>query len=335
MRKRQALRIALLVFCAPSVAHIARAAETASATRSARIGVLGAASPRLLAQFGVLVPFFDRLRELGYVEGQNLVVEYRLADGNPERLPYLARELVQLKVDIILATGPAAAHAAADATSSIPVVFTLVGDAVAEGLVTSLARPEKNLTGASISGGIEIVGKRVQLLKQAVPSIARIGLLWNPGNPSHAALAQEAPRTVKTAGIEPHMFEVRRPQDIDALFATLGHERVDGLVVLEDVIFALRAKDLADFLLEHRTPSIFGATEFVEVGGMMSYQTSFATVNMAAATYVARILGGAKPNQLPVQEPTKFELVINLHTAKALGIAIPQSVLLQADRVIQ
>lgn len=331
MRRRQTLRAALVVFCTVSTSGIAWAADTAP---GARIGILGAASKKLLAQFGVLAPFFERLRELGYVEGQNLVVDYRLSDGNPERLPELARELVQLKVDVILATGPAAAHAAANATSTIPVVFTLVGDAVAEGLVASLARPEKNLTGASISGGVEIVGKRVQLLKQVVPSMERIGMLWNPGNPSHAAVVQGAPRTVNAAGVQLQMFEARRPQDFGPLFATLEQNRIDGLVVLEDVIFALRAKELADFLIQRRLPSIFGATEFVEVGGLMSYQTSFATVNMAAATYVARILRGAKPSQLPVQEPTKFDLVINLATAKALGIAVPQSVLLQAERVI-
>jgi ABC-type uncharacterized transport system substrate-binding protein len=335
MRKRQALRIALLVFCAPSIARIARAADTASVTRSARIGVLGAASARLLAQFGVLTPFFDRLRELGYVEGQNLVVDYRLADGNPERLPDLARELVQLNVDVILAAGPAAAHAAAHATSTIPVVFTLV--------VRGHGRRSRRQPRASRQEShrrIDLRGHRDRrqtraALEASRPFDRKIGLLWNPGNPSHAALVQEVPRTVKTSGLELQMFEARRPQDFDALFATLGHDRIDGLVVLEDVIFALRAKDLADFLLEHRTPSIFGATESVEVGGMMSYQTSFATVNMAAATYVARILRGARPSQLPVQEPTKFELAINLHTAKALGIAIPQSVLLQVDRVIQ
>ena len=316
-------------------ASFAFAADRQTPGRIARIGILSAASPELLAQFGVLEPFFRHLRELGYVEGQNLISEYRLAEGKPERLPELAVELVHLNVDVILAAGPAAARAARDATSTIPIVFTLVGDAVAEGLVASLGRPEKNVTGVSISGGSEIVGKRIQLLKEAFPSVRRVGLLWNPGNPSHLAIIGEIPQVAKAAGVELRVIEARRPQDLDALFGLMLPNQIDGLVVLEDVIFALRAKELAEFLTRSRTPAIFGATEFVEAGGLMSYQTSFATVNRQAATYVDKILKGAKPSELPVLEPTRFDLVVNLKTAKALGLAIPQSLLLRADEVIQ
>jgi putative ABC transport system substrate-binding protein len=264
------LRKAILVFSALlscSVASIALSAEPRSPSgKVVQLGILGAASPQLLAQFGVLEPFFQRLRELGYIEGSNLIVAYRLAEGKPERLPNLATELVQMNVDIILATGPAAARAAKEATSTIPIVFTLVGDAVAEGLVESLGRPEKNLTGASISGGAEIVGKRIQLLKETFPYVRRVGLLWNPGNPSHLAIIGELPQVAKAVSVELRLFEARRPQDVDALFGSMLPNQIDGLVVLEDVIFALRAKELAEFLSRIGTPAIFGATEFVEVG---------------------------------------------------------------------
>jgi putative ABC transport system substrate-binding protein len=299
------------------------------------LGVLTAASPRLLTQFGFLEPFVQRLRELGYIEGQNLVIDYRLAEGKPERLPDLAAELVRLNVDIILATGPAAARAAKNATSTVPIVFTLVGDAVAEGLVGNLARPEANLTGVSISGGAEIVGKRMQLLKEAIPSIGRLGLLWDPGNPSHSVIMGDMPRVAKETGVELRIFEVQRPEDFERVFASMTHDRIEGLVVLEDVIIALRAKELAEFLAQRAIPAIYGATEFVEAGGLMSYQTSFATVNRQAAMYVDKILKGAKPSELPVLQPTRFELVVNLRAAKALGLTVPQSLLLRADDVIQ
>jgi putative ABC transport system substrate-binding protein len=258
-----------------------------------------------------------------------------MAEGKPERLPDLAAELVRRHVDVILASGPAAARAAKNTTSTLPVVFTLVGDAVAEGLVTSLARPDRNVTGVSISGGVEIVGKRIQLLKEAVPSIERMGILWNPGNPSHSAVMRELPRITNAAGVNLRMFEAGRPEDLEGVLASMTHDRIQGLVVLEDVIFALRAKEMTASLAQNRIPAIYGATEFVEVGGLISYQTSFATVNRQAAVYVDKILKGARPADLPVELPTKFELVINLKTARALDLAIPQSLLLRADEVIQ
>ena len=331
---RRAL-LAIGVVLSLHVADIACAADVRQPGRSARIGVLTTGSQKLLAQFGVLEPFFQQLRKLGYVEGRNLVVDYRFAEGEPDRLPELAAELVRLKVDVILTAGPAAARAAKNASSTVPIVFTFVGDAVAEGLVESLARPRANLTGVAISGGVEIVGKRIQLLREAVPSIKRIGVLWNPGNPSHAVIMQEMPEVARAAGVALRAFEVRRPEDFDAFFASAARDHVDGLVVLEDVIIALRAKELTEFAARSRTPTIYGATEFVKVGGLMSYQTSFATASEQAATYVDKILKGAKPSDLPIEQPTKFDLVINVSAAKALGLAIPQSLLLRADDVIQ
>ena len=313
----------------------ALAADVRAPGHVTRIGVLSAASRTLLAQFGVLDPFLQQLRDLGYVEGRNAIFEWRLAEGKPERLPGLAKELVRLNVDVILATGPAAAHAARDATSTIPIVFTLIDDAVAEGLVTSLGRPAGNITGVSLAGGADIAGKRIQLLREAVPSIKRVGLLVNPGNPSHAALVPEMPGVAKAVGVELRIFEVRRSEDFDKFFASIPEAQIDGLVVLDDVILALRSQAMTDFLARGRIPAIYGATEFAKVGGLMSYQTSFATINRRAAVYVDKILKGAKPADLPVEEPKELELVINLKTAKALGLTLPQSLMLRADRVIE
>jgi putative ABC transport system substrate-binding protein len=303
--------------------------------RTVRLGILGAASPALLAQFGVFEPFRQGLRELGYVEERNVVFEWRMAEGKLERLPSLATELVRANVDVILAFGPAAARAARDATATIPIVFTLVDDAVAEGLVTSLARPGKNVTGVSLAGGAEIAGKRIQLLREVVPSIKRVGLLWNPGNPSHAALVAELPTIAKAVGVELRLFEVRRPEDFESFFASVSNTQLDGLVVLDDVIFALRSQALTEFLSQRRIPAIYGANEFAMAGGLMSYQTSFATVNRRAAAYVDKILKGAKPADLPVEEPKELELVLNLRTAKALGLTFPQSLLLRAVKLIE
>ena len=310
-------------------------ADVRPSDRIARIGILSAASSSLIAQFRVLDPFLQELRDLGYVEGRNLVFEWRLAEGRPERLPGLAAELVRANVDVILASGPAAARAARDATVMIPIVFTLVDDAVAEGLVSSLGRPGKNVTGVSLAGGVEITGKRIQLLREAVPSIKRVGLLWNPGNPSHAALVAEMPSVAKAAGVELRLFEVQRPEDFDTFFGSVPNAKLDGLVVLDDVILALRSQALTDFLAQNRIPTIYGATEFVRVGGLMSYQTSFATVNRRAAAYVDKVLKGTKPADLPVEEPKELELALNLKTAKALGVTIPKQLLLRADEVIQ
>jgi putative ABC transport system substrate-binding protein len=333
MQRRAAIALVLVVtLCASS---IALAADAPPPSRVVHIGILTTASRSLLAQFGVLDPFLQGLRDLGYVEGRNAVFDWRLADGKPERLPGLAKELVRLKVDVILATGPAAARAARDATATIPIVFTLVDDAVAEGLVASLGRPERNVTGVSLAGGPDIVGKRIQLLREAVPSLKRVGLLLNPGNPSHAALVHDMPSVSKAAGVDLRIFEVRRLEDFDNFFASIPDAHIDGLVVLDDVILALRSQALTDFLARSRIPAIYGATEFAKVGGLLSYQTSFATINRRAAVYVDKILKGAKPADLPVEEPKELELVINLKTAKALGLTLPQSLMLRADRVIE
>lgn len=333
MLRKAALALSLVLsVCTISTAF---AVDARQPNRIARIGILSAGSPSLEAQFGVLKPFLQGLSDLGYVEGQNLIIEYKWAEGRPERLQDLATELVRLNVDVILAVAPAPARAAKNATSTIPVVFTLVGDAVADGLVTSLGRPEANLTGVSISGGAEIVAKRMQLLKEAVPSITRMGLLWNPGNPSHSLILSELPRIAKSVGVELRLFEARHAEDFEGLFVSMTRGHIDGLLILEDVIFAFRARKLAEFLAQGRVPAIYGAIGFVEVGGLMSYQTNFATVNRKAATYVDKILKGARPSDLPVEEPTKFDLVINLNAAKALGLTIPQSLLLRADEVIQ
>ena len=331
MRRRAVL--ALGVVLTLGAAHDALAAEAKQSERVAHIGLITVGSQKLFTQFRVFDPFFRQLDKLGYTEGRNLVVDYRFAEGEPERLPALAQELVRLKVDVIVAGGPAAARAAKNATTTVPIVFTLVGDPVAEGLVDCLARPRGNVTGVTLASGIDTVGKRIQLLKEAAPSIKRIGVLWNPGNPSHAAIIPQLPAAAREAGVELRTFELRRPEDFESLFAAMRSDRVDGMLVLEDAVIALRAKDVADFVAQAGTPAIYGAAEFVRAGGLMSYQASFASVNEQAAIYVDKIIKGAKPSSLPVELPTKFELVINLNAAKAIQLAVPRELLLRADEV--
>jgi len=299
------------------------------------IGVLGGGSPTPAILRTSVDPFREGLRELGYVEGSNMEIEYRWADGNAERLPALARELVRRKVDLLVAIGPAAARAAKDATTTIPVVFTGAGDAVAEGLVASLARPGGNLTGLSISGGVEIVGKRLQLLKEAVPAARKFAILRNPDNPSHAPVAKDLPGYALSLGAEVRMLDARGPDEIDSAFGVLSRERVGGLVVLGDAVFATHAAKLVALSANGRLPTIYGSKLIVEAGGLMSYQGNFPSMYKRSAAFVDKILKGAKPADLAVEQPTKFELAINLKTAKALGLSIPQSLLLQADQVIE
>lgn len=299
------------------------------------IGFMAGAAPGPLVQRQVVDPFLQGLRDIGYVEGQNITVLFRWAEGKPERFPDLANELVRLDVDVIVAAGPASALAAKNATSTIPVVFTMVSDAVAEGLVASLGRPGKNLTGLSISAGVEIVGKRLQLLKEAVPSAKRIGLLTNPGNPSHVLVLRELTRIAQSMSVELQVLEARRSEDFAGLFMAMTKGRVDALLVLDDAMFAIFALTLVELSGKNRIPAIYGSNGFVEAGGLMSYQGNFLVVNRRAATYVDKILKGAKPGDLPVEEPTRFDLAINLNAAKALGITIPQTLLLRADEVIQ
>jgi putative ABC transport system substrate-binding protein len=330
MDRRTVVRITLGLVLTPLTV------EAQNLKRMPVIGFLGSGSPHdAAAQSYVVEPFRFGLQALGYIEGKNVIIEFRWGEGKPERLADLAAELVRLNVDVILAAGAPAARAAKNATATIPIVFTSVGDAVAEGLVASLGRPGGNVTGLMIAAGVEIVGKRLQLLKEVVPAITRIGILWNSGNPSHPLVMKQIPAMAHSLGVELLALEAHRPEDFDAAFASLTTDRIGGLVALADPMFNIHAEKLVDFSARARVPTIYGSPLFVEAGGFMSYQGDLALQYRRSAAFVDRILKGANPADLPVEQSTKFELVINLKTAKALGITIPQSLVLRADKVIQ
>jgi putative tryptophan/tyrosine transport system substrate-binding protein len=282
--------------------------------------------------------FLQGLRDLGYVEGRNVVVEYRDAEGKSERLPALAAELVALKVDVILAvTGTPQALAAKQATRTIPIVFTSVADPVTSGLVTSLARPGGNVTGLS-SLSPELVGKWLELLTQAVPGVSRVAALWQPGGLGERTeqdMLKKADVAARALGVRLQFVEARGPADIDRVFSDMTRARAGVLTVLPSSMFFNGRRRLVDLAAKNRLPAVYPQREFVDAGGLMAYGPNVADIFRRAATYVDKILKGAKPGELPVEQPQKFELVINLKTAKTLGLTIPPSLLARADEVIQ
>jgi putative ABC transport system substrate-binding protein len=325
--------LALLIL---SAAHAARGQP---AGKVYRIGILTSASPvadltgptPAARSAGALV---QRLRELGYVYGQDLVTEPRSAEGQPDRLPALAAELVRLPVDVIVASGPPAARAAQQATRTIPIVISGMPDPVGAGVVEGLARPGGNVTGLSSAGGPEIVGKRLELLREAVPGISRVAYLasrenWESPTGKHTQAAARA------LGLTLLHAEVSRPEQLAEAFTTITRQRANALLVQPSSVNSTHRQMIADFALTQRLPAMYGFTDFVETGGLMSYGQGVAELNRRAADYVDRILKGARPGDLPVQQPTSYELVINLRTAKALRLSIPPSLLLRADQVIE
>jgi putative ABC transport system substrate-binding protein len=297
--------------------------------KTARVGFLHFVSSPLLDE-----AFQEGLRELGYVEGQNIVIEYRSADGKDERLPGLAAELVRMKVDVIVTASPPATEAAKRATSTVPIVFALSADPVAAGLVASLARPGGNITGlATISA--EVVGKQLELLKRVAPKVSRVAVLQNPSNPGHALMLPQAEGAARALGVQLQVLKARTPSEIEVAFAAMRSQRADGALVLRDAVFRERRAQIVALAAKSRLPAVYGLREEAEAGGLMAYGASVPQLFRRAATYVDKILKGAKPADLPVEQPTKFELVINLKTAKALGLTIPPSLLGQADQVIQ
>jgi len=310
------------------------AADAQQAGKVPRIGFLGVTSPSDRPSH--LDAFRQRLRELGWVEGQNIVIDYRYAEGRVDRLPDLAAELVRLKVDLIVASaGTQAATAAKNATETIPIVMIYVRDPVGTGLIASLARPGGNVTGVSGSAGLELFAKQLELLKETVPKIRRVAILSNPDNAYHQLAIREVNVAARSLGVQLQLLEARGPNEFDGAFAAMAKERVGALLVLSDAIFGSHRTRLADLAARSRLPAAFGVRDDVEAGGLMSYGPSILDSYRQAATYVDRILRGAKPAELPVEQPAKFELVINMKTAKALGLTIPQSVLLRADHVIE
>jgi putative ABC transport system substrate-binding protein len=310
-------------------------AEAQQAPRVARIGYLAtdlSAAPHLREAF------LQGLRDLGYVEGRNLLIEYRDAEGKLERLPALAAELVALKVDVIFAGGGTPSSLAAkQATRTIPIVFPTAADPVTSGLVTSLARPGGNVTGLSAFSP-ELVGKRLELLKQAVPGVSRVAVLWQPGGQGERTdkdMLKRADVAARALGVRLQVVEVRGPADFDRAFSVMTKARAGALTVLPSNIFSNERRRLVDLAAKNRLPAVYPWREFVDAGGLMAYGANRADGYRRAATYVDKILKGAKPADLPVEQSTKFELVINLKTAKALGLTIPPSLLARADEVIQ
>ena len=274
------------------------------------------------------------MAELGWVEGKNVAVEYRYAYNRSERLPGLAAELVHLNIDIIVAVGTLGPLAAKRATSTIPIVMTAAGDPMGSGLVASLARPGGNVTGMSLMVP-DIGGKRLELLKELLPRLSRVAVLWNVGNPYPALVFKETLAAGEKLGIEVQSLEVRGPDDFDGAFDAMRKRRPDALMTVEDPLTFDYRRRIADFALVEQLPSIFGISEDVAAGGLMSYGANVPDLFRRAAGYVDKILRGAEPADLPVQQPTKFELIINLKTAKALGLQVPATLLARADEVLE
>ncbi len=297
-----------------------------------RIGLLSPFSPSDTALWHQA--FRQGLRDLGWVEGKNISIEYRYAEGRSDRLPDLAADLVRLKVDIIVAAVTTDAVAAKNATRAIPIVMASSGDAVADGLVESLARPGGNITGLSEMLP-ELAGKRLELLKEIVPKLSRVAVLWNPQGRTSTLSWKELQLPARELGVQLHSLEVRSSNDFDKAFKGATRARAGALAIMPDPVFGTNLKRIADLAAKSRLPSIFHLTKFVDAGGLVAYGPNRSDSFRRAATYVDKILKGAKPADLPVEQPTRFELVINLKTAKALGLTIPQSVLIRADQVIQ
>ena len=304
----------------------------ARAQSAYRIGVLETTSAALnAANFDALR---QGLRQHGYIEGQNLVIEYRSADGRAERFPDLAAELVRLNVDLIVTRGTPAIFAAKNATKTIPVVMAASGDPLGAGVVAGLARPGGNVTGLS-AFVTELQAKRLELLREMVPRINRIAALLNMSSPAEPPQWEETKAAARTLAIEPQLLDVRKPDDLGRAFETAISQRADALVVGINVLTQANRRPVADLATKHRLPAIYASREFVDAGGLVVLGVSYPDLYRRAATYVDKILKGAKPADLPIEQPTKFELIINLKTAKALGLEIPPTVLARADEVIE
>jgi putative ABC transport system substrate-binding protein len=278
--------------------------------------------------------FRQGLHKLGYVEGQNITIEYRYAEGKFARLPDLAGELVRFKVDAIIAGETGAIRAAKQSTSTIPIIMAVTADPVGSGFVASLARPGGNITGLT-SLSPDLSGKRLELLKETVTGLARVAVLWNSGNPDNAAQLKETESAAKVLGVQLQSVGVKNSNDFDEAFSAITKGRTGALYALGDSLIATNRKRIVDFAANNRLASMFSTRQAAEAGGLMAYGTNFFDLFRRAATYVDKILKGAKPGDLPVEQPTKFELVINLKAAKQIGLTIPPNVLARADRVIR
>jgi len=324
----------LIAFLVVSAALIfVQFAEAQQPKKVPRIGYLVSVSLSSTREVGQVEAFRQGLRELGYVEGQNIAIEYRYAEGVEERLPNLAADLVQLNVDVIFVTGTTATQAAKRATKTIPIVMASVTDPVGTGLVASLAHPGGNVTG--LSNFSELGGKQLELLKEAFPIVTRIAVIWDPANAANARLLAEMKVTADGLRTVLQSLEVRSSDDFDRIFSAIKKEHARALIVLRNVITYTHPKRIVDFAVKSNLPAMYPDRVLVDAGGLMSYGPDFLDMIHRAATYVDKILKGAKPADLPVEQPTKFEFVINLKAAKQIGLTIPPKVLARADKIIR
>jgi len=301
-------------------------------TKVPRIGFLGAVSRSTVS--ARTEAFRQGLRELGYVEGKNIVIEYRYVEGKLDRVSELAAELVRLKVDIIVTAGPASTRSAKEATVTIPIVMAFDNDPVGSGFVASLARPGGNITGLSTLAP-EISGKQLELLKEIAPRLSRVAVLGNSTVSGNAQMLREVELAAGALGVKLQYLDVLGPKDIETAFRAAKKERADAILVLQNLVATSQRTQITDLAVKNRLPAIYDRSEFVEDGGLMTYSVSSTDLFRRAATYVDKILKGAKPAELPVEQPVKFELIINLKAAKQIGLTIPQSVLYKADNVIK
>ena len=297
-----------------------------------RVGFLGNSTAALEAN--LVQPFRDGLRAHGYTEGRNILIEYRWADGKYDRFPTLIAELLAAKVDVIVTAGTPASLAVKKATSTVPLVMVAVGDPVGTGIVSSLARPGGNITGLS-SIAPDLEGKRLELLREVMPKLSHVAIFFNPVNPFHAASMEHAQAAAATLRIRLLRLDVRSSEELDGAFAAIVKEQPDALLILADRVFLHNRQRMMDFAAQHHLPSVNAYREVVEAGGLMSYGPSYEDMHKRAAEYVVKILKGAKPADLPVEQPTKFMLIVNLKAAKALGIEVPPILLARADEVIE
>jgi putative ABC transport system substrate-binding protein len=311
-----------------------RAVQAQAPPKVSRVGYLSTGSASDPRRVALLAAFRQGLHGLGYVEDKNIIVEVRFDEEDYDRLPALAVELVRLKVDIILAYSTPAAKAAQNATRSIPIVMSTVVDPVKTGLVAGLGRPGANVTGLSLMAP-ELIGKQMQLLKELVPKGSRVAVLWNPANASNEPQLRQAKAAAQALGVKLQPLETREPNALESAFTAMRRERADAVIVLVDGMLVDNRTGIARLAAKTRLPAVYGIREHVEDGGLLFFGASPSDLNRRAATYVDKILKGAKPGELPVEQPEKFELVINLKTAKALGLTIPPSLLLRADQVIE
>ena len=302
--------------------------------RIRRIGFLYFGTRESAVDSGRYRAFLDGMRELGYVEGKNFTIEARFADGKAEPLPSLVTELIRSKPEVIVATGTPVYAALKQSTNTIPVVITVTADPVFDGFAASLARPGGNFTGLS-TGNVELYPKQIELLKAAVPNLSHVALLWNPNNPGHPARLKAMLAISRKAGIKALQVEGRSADEIERGFAQISRDHAQAVVILNDTFFVQQFRQIATLALKHRLPSMLGAVEFAEAGGFMGYGQNVVDNFRSAATFVDKILKGAKPGELPFEQPMRLQLVINRGTAKAIGLAIPRELLLRADKVIE